>query len=387
MATAALRPSLVQDEASGQLMALAAFAPYRLAMEECGSGLLDYAALHNAVTGRSSHTPRKPDHASVSLHGVLVIKPEHGGMGNVLRIIGQYALLGVLLRRVVCLELDHQDPRFPSTDSMQAQIHPFAHSPVLDWRCLGVPTRSSTAHVIHVTKRNNSELLNYFGSIDVEKDLSAFELVRIHADSTRVEPVLLSNPFLRAKQLVPRGRSAGACVRQLLLQPTKQTLDALSLYLNRLAFPRPYAAAHIRLGDSQMVGLGGAADLRVRSSHHNKLFQCVLARLMGSSEHSNASTFFVATDNAEIVPELLQRSRMRAVFVPGTPVHTGAWAQTQLARSHRINNVEGLQKVWLDHFLLSLGNGRLVSSGGRLSSFAEEAAARHTRFRGIIRCR
>ena len=216
---------------------------------------------------------------------------------------------------------------------------------------------------------------------------SAFELVRIHADSTRVEPVLLSNPFLRAKQLVPRGRSAGACVRQLLLQPTKQTLGALSLYLNRLAFPRPYAAAHIRLGDSQMVGLGGAADLRVRSSHHNKLFQCVLARLMGSSEHSNASTFFVATDNAEIVPELLQRSRMRAVFVPGTPVHTGAWAQTQLARSHRTNNVEGLQKVWLDHFLLSLGNGRLVSSGGRLSSFAEEAAARHTRFRGIIRCR
>jgi len=179
MATAALRPSLVQDEASGQLMALAAFAPYRLAMEECGSGLLNYAALHNAVTGHSSHTPRKPDHAS--LHGVLVVKPEHGGMGNVLRIIGQYALLGVLLRRVVCLELDHQDPRFPSADSMQAQIHPFAHSPVLDWRCLGVPTRSSTAHVIHVTKRNNSELLNYFGSIDVEKDLSAFELVRIHA--------------------------------------------------------------------------------------------------------------------------------------------------------------------------------------------------------------
>jgi len=385
LATAALRPCIVQHEASGQLMALAAFAPYRLAMEECGSALLDYATLHNAVTGmRSSHTLRKPEHVSASLRGVLVVKPEHGGMGNVLRIIGQYALLGVLLRRVVCLELDYQDPRFPSADSMHAQIHPYAHSPVLDWRCLGVPMRSSTAHVIHVTKRNNSGLLNYFGSIDLEKDLSAFELVRIHADSTRVEQVLLSNPFLRAKQLVPRGRSAGACVRQLLLQPTKQTLDALSLYLNRLPFPRPYAAAHIRLGDSQMAGLGGAADLRVRPTHHNKLFQCVLARLMGSSEQSNASTYFVATDNAEIVPELLQRSRMRAVFVPGTPVHTGAWAQVH---SYRSNNVQGLQKVWLDHFLLSLGNGQLVSSGGRLSSFAEEAAARHTRFRGIIRCR
>ena len=256
LATAALQPSIIQDEASGQLMALAVFAPYRVVMEECGDGLLDYAALHNAVTGmRSSHTRRKPEHASASLHGVLVIKPEHGGMGNVLRIIGQYALLGVLLRRVVCLELDYQDPRFPSADSMQTQIHPFAHSPVLDWRCLGVPTRSSTAHVIHVTKRNNSELLHYlhyFGSIDVKKNLSAFELVRIHADSTRVEPVLLSNPFLGAEQLVPRGRSAGACVRQLFLQPTKQTLAALSLYLNRLPFPRPYAAAHLRLGDSQM---------------------------------------------------------------------------------------------------------------------------------------
>ena len=365
-------------------MALADFAPYRLAMEECGSGLLEYAALHSAVTGMHSNH-RKPEHASASLHGVLVIKPEHGGMGNVLRIIGQYALLGVLLGRLVCLELDDQDPRFPSAVSLRAQIHPFAHSPALDWRCLGVPTRSANAYVMHVSKRNSSvsELLHYFGSCDVKKDLSAFELVRIHADSTRVEPVLLSNPYLGAKQLVPRGRSAGACVRQLFLQPTKQTHAALSLYLNRLPFPRPYAAAHIRLGDRQMAGLGSTADLRVQPSHHNKLFQCVLARLMGASEQLNASTYFIATDNAEIIPELLQRSRMRAIFVPGTVVHTGAWA----SEVQRVNNVEGLQKVWLDHFLLSLGNGLLVSSGGRLSSFSEEAAARHTRSRGIVRCR
>ena len=370
-------------------MALAAFAPYRLAMEECGSGLLDYAALHNAVTGvHSNHTRRKSEHASASLHGVLVVKPEHGGMGNVLRIIGQYALLGVLLGRLVCLELDDQDPRFPSAVSLHSQIHPFAHSPALDWRCLGVPTRSANAYIMHISKRNSSvpELLHYFGSSDVKKNLSAFELVRIHADSTRVEPMLLSNPYLGAMQLVPRGRSAGACVRQLFLQPTKQTLAALSLYLNRLPFPRPYAAAHIRLGDRQMAGLGAADDLRVQPSHHNKLFRCMLARLMGASEQMNASAYFIATDNAGIVPELLQRSRMRAIFVPGTVVHTGAWASE--VHSHgRVSNVEGLQKVWLDHFLLSLGNGLLVSSGGRLSSFSEEAAARHTRSRGIIRCR
>lgn len=360
-----------------------AFPPFRRAMEECGPRLWQYAVMHNAAMGLRSNpwlsalVAEVPVNSSATLRGLLVIRPEHGGMGNVLRIISQYTLLGVLLRRTVCIELEGR---------LYAQFHPFAHSPVLDWTCRGLDTAAISSHVIHVSKKNGSVamLSQLFGATDTATQLSNFEVVRICADSTRMEPKLLRNPHLRAKQLVPQGRSASACVRQLFFQPTKRTLAELQAYLDELRFPRSYAAAHLRFGDSQMVGLTEALDVRVQPTHKDKLFRCVLARLGGASVHN--SSYFIATDNAGTIPELLQRSSMRAVIVPGTSLHTGAWASAIQGR-HHLSNEAGLQKVWLDHFLLSLGNSLLVSSGGRLSSFAEEAEARRTWRTGIVRCR
>ena len=82
---------------------------FEAAMSGCDSHLLSYAAAHQAFagsapTGAAAWLQRQQPRP-LTLHGALVVVPEHGGIGNVMRVFGQYAILGVLLHRAVFFEL------------------------------------------------------------------------------------------------------------------------------------------------------------------------------------------------------------------------------------------------------------------------------------------
>jgi hypothetical protein len=355
------------------------FAPFNDAMGVCGQTFLQYAVAHNAITGMKSPkwlSQRHPEKA-LTLRGVLLVEPQHGGMGNVMRILSQYALLGVLLRRLVCFRLGSE---------LHAMIFPFMRSPLLDWTCPAGIATNATRDEINVSKQGTlSFYAKFFADIDIRHHFANVDVLHIRADSSEVASLLLGNRYL-----VPRGTPNSAtllpsCIRQLFFQPTQRTLTALTPFLELLHFPQPYAAAHLRMGDKHMEHIKlalhseqepGAAtrlvtDQRVRPTHKKYTFNC----FRGFRDRVNA-TLFISSDSSDLLPAIKQELGGNVVFVPGTSVHTGNWVTVAHRDSVSITTVESVQKVWVDFLLLSLQRLGIITSGGRLSSFTSEAHAR-----------
>lgn len=371
-------------------------------MKACDASLLGYAAAHHSFSGAAppgaSEWLRSQQPPPLTLRGTLLVAPDDGGVGNVMRVLAQYAVLGVLLQRAVYFEL---------SETLREQFLPFLSSPLLSW----VPPVGSRAnpeelHEVFVSKYkgfpqgehpdpaflnkqgSNATIYYYlrlFESANLSAHLTA-PVVRVKTDSSRVLPAILRNRYLSAQTPALRHNrhSFAACVSHLFLQPSQRTLGVAQPYLQRLHFPQPYRVVHLRLGDIFMTNRDPqyykpAKDQRVRGFHQvNQITTCVAARLKNAS-----GTFFLATDADSVVPQLRSRFGPQLVLTDGTAIH------------NRNNALKGkatwqaaIQKVWLDFFLLSLGRSLVITGPGRLSSFVEEAFARNVLQAGarMVRC-
>lgn len=376
-------------------------------MKACAPAILGYAAAHQEYS-RWAYSHPAPEGAAewlreqnpprLELRGALVVAPDTGGIGNVMRILGQYAVLGVLLQRAVFFEL---------SPALREQLQPFMGSPLINWRAppalqSGSRTWNASGGVqdVYVQKHvrydpafpscPNGTIYHYlrlFGTANVSAHFTA-PVVRVIADSSRVLPDLLRNPHLfdRAPFQLHERHTLASCVRQLFMQPTRRTVAAAEPYLRMLRFPQPYKSVHLRLGDVYMghrddVALNlSVSDRRVRPDRIKRLLTCVESRVGGA----NVSSFFVATDAEFVELELRRRFGTHVVLTVGITIHN---MNNNIRHNASLTKVS-MQKVWLDFFLLSLGRNATIASGGRLSSFAEEAFTRDKMHKvpAMVRC-
>ena len=344
----------------------------------CGRWCAELIARHNAITaaGEAGVAKAFTAAAQVGAGGAVTGAPQRsgyleidcetyscGGWGNILAVVGQWALVAYLAGRAPVVRLPPSQavsswaasPFFISTaPPARAFPYTFAGRWIQTW----ILRRGDDAEQ---AERRVKQLIK-------AREVSALfsePLVVVQADTISVAPALLrKNATLNQlrRDGFPTEWLAVEHIPQLLnfllFQPTARLHAALVPYFRALG-PLPYPAVHVRMGDASM-SFHSAAHLHV-FSYKRVDWDCVAA-------HAGGRRFFLAADTNATIAEAHTRFGVDGV-VSTRGLATHLERDTEFYRG----DAELAAKTFLDFFLLAHAKPPLVRNS-LMTSFSVAAA-------------